>query len=326
MILQHRGQDAAGIVTCSQGRLHLRKNPGPVSEVFTQNNTRTLVGNIGIGHVRYPTAGGGGGSCSSEAQPLYTNAPFGIALAHNGNLTNTDELTAALLAEHRHINTDSDSELLLNVFAGELQKCVNGSQFPSLHNIFTAVRAVMYRCTGAYSVVLLINGLGLLAFRDPYGIRPLCFGARNSPKGVDYSVASESVAIDALDPNFRVVRDVSPGEAIFVTMQGKFESLICHDRPSLNPCLFEYVYFARPDSIMDGVTVYESRLNMGAKLAARILAEMPSHDIDVVIPIPDTSRTSALQCAYSLNRPYREGYVKNRYIARTFIMPGQVRY
>ena len=324
MILQHRGQDAAGIVTCNRGRLNLRKNPGPVSEVFTQSNMQSLAGNVGIGHVRYPTAGATSGSSQSEAQPLYTNAPFGIALAHNGNLTNTEALMAAMQAEHRHINTESDSELLLNIFAGELQNAVNGSRLPTLHNIFTAARAVMYRCSGAYAVVLLINGLGLLAFRDPHGIRPLSFGARSGPKGVDYSVASESVAIDALDPSFRVIRDVRPGEAVFISMKGAFESLICHDSPSLNPCLFEYVYFARPDSVLDGVTVYESRLNMGAKLAKRIMEEMPHHDIDVVVPIPDTSRTSALQCAYSLGRPYREGFVKNRYIARTFIMPGQV--
>jgi amidophosphoribosyltransferase len=284
-----------------------------------------LIGNVGIGHVRYPTAGGGGGSCFSEAQPLYTNSPFGIALAHNGNLTNTMALTQELLCEHRHINTDSDSELLLNVFAGELQKIVGaaGLTHPSLRDVFAAVRSVMYRCTGAYSVILLINGMGLLAFRDPFGIRPLCFGARKNSRGVDYAVASESVAIDALDPTFKVVRDVRPGEAIFMSFKGEFDSMICHDAPSLNPCLFEYVYFARPDSIMDGVTVYESRLNMGDKLALRIMQEMPGHDIDVVIPIPDTSRTSALQCAYTLNKPYREGYVKNRYIARTFIMPGQ---
>jgi amidophosphoribosyltransferase len=308
------------------GRLNLRKNPGPVSEVFTSTNMMNLAGNIGIGHVRYPTAGGGSSSCSSEAQPLYTNAPLGIALAHNGNLTNTDALLASLRSEHRHVNTDSDSELLLNVFAAELQKALGKSHTtPSAAEMFAAVRAVMARCCGAYAVILLVNGVGLVGFRDPHGIRPLCFGARATPKGSDFSIASESVAIDALDPSFKMVRDVRPGEAIFVSCKGEFASQMCHDSPSLNPCLFEYVYFARPDSIMDGVTVYDARLNMGDKLAKLILREMPKHDIDVVIPIPDTSRTSALQCAYSLDRPYREGFVKNRYIARTFIMPGQVR-
>lgn len=317
-ILQHRGQDAAGIVTISNDRLNLRKGTGTVAEVFTQDSATALQGNIGIGHVRYPTAGGG---CSAEAQPLYVNSPFGLAIAHNGNLTNTEEMMASMRQEHRHINTDSDSELLLNVFAEELQR--RRIKHLSADELFDTVRSVMRRCKGGYAVVMLINRVGMLAFRDPHGIRPLCFGMKKRDTGTDYAVASESVAIDALDPQFRLERDVGPGEAIFVSLAGELSTQLVHPNPVLSPCLFEFVYFARPDSVMDGVQVYEARSRMGAKLAQKILAQWPGHDIDIVMPIPETSRTSALRCAAVLKRPYREGFVKNRYIARTFIMPGQ---
>ena len=316
--LQHRGQDAAGIATSHEGRLHLRKDLGKVADVFTQESMVNLRGRLGIGHVRYPTAGG---TCAAEAQPLYTNAPFGIAIAHNGNLTNTTELRASCSQDLRHINTDSDSELLLNVFAEELQRkrCRNISP----DEIFDTVRSVMRRCKGAYGVVMIISGVGLLGFRDPHGIRPLCYGTRKSQRGMDYVLTSESVAIDALLPIYTLESDVNPGEAVFIDMAGKLTKQLCHTNPVLTPCIFEYVYFARPDSIMDGVSVYEARLGMGDKLASKIMRIFPQHDIDVVVPIPDTSRTSALQLAYTLNRPYREGFIKNRYIARTFIMPGQ---
>eukprot|EP01033_Poteriospumella_lacustris_P015307 gene15307-10945_t len=319
-MLQHRGQDAAGIVTCHRNRLNMRKDNGTVAEVFTQESVQHLKGNIGIGHVRYPTAGG---SCSAEAQPFYTNYPFGIALAHNGNLTNTAELTAQMSNVFRHINTGSDSELLLNLFADELQR--RQLTYITPNDIFDAVRIVMRKCRGSYAVVVLINRIGLLAFRDPYGIRPLCFGKRRTAHGTDYAIASESVAIDSLDPLFKLERDVHPGEAIFITMQGQqFLNRQILSSPKFAPCLFEYVYFSRPDSVMDGIKVYEARIGMGEKLAKRIIDVLgPDHDIDVVMPIPETSRTAALQCAHLLQRPYREGYVKNRYIARTFIMPGQ---
>jgi amidophosphoribosyltransferase len=317
-VLQHRGQDAAGIVTIKDHRLNLLKNLGTVADVFHQDNVVSLQGNVGIGHVRYPTAGG---SCSAEAQPLYTNAPFGIALAHNGNLTNTDDLLRNMEQEHRHINTNSDSEILLNVFAEELQR--RRMQELAADEILDAVRSVMRRCKGGYAVVMLINRLGLVAFRDPHGIRPLCFGTRQSATGTDYAVASESVAIDALDSQFKLARDVGAGEAIFISLKGELHMQQVHPHPVLNPCMFEYVYFARPDSVIDGVPVYEARVRMGEKLAQKILKLNPNHDIDIVMPIPETSRTSALQCAHVLNRPYREGFIKNRYIARTFIMPGQ---
>lgn len=318
-MLQHRGQDAAGIVTMNDRRLHLRKDNGSVSEVFLQQHILNLPGNVGIGHVRYPTAGG---SCSAEAQPLYTNSPYGIALAHNGNLINTKDLLEIMSQEHRHINTDSDSEVLLNIFAEELQRRRIRDDRPD--EVFDAVRTVMRRCKGGYSVVMVINGIGLLAFRDPFGIRPLCFGTRKNISGqVDYAWASESVALDTLQPRFTLERDVQPGEAMLATLDGRYYSEVCHASPRLMPCIFEHVYFARPDSIMDGVSIYEARLNMGEKLAAKIMKLYPDHNIDVVIPIPDTARTSALQCAYKLNVPYREGFIKNRYIARTFIMPGQ---
>ncbi|TFJ84810.1 hypothetical protein NSK_003842 [Nannochloropsis salina CCMP1776] len=319
-VLQHRGQDAAGIVTCEKGHLNLRKDSGLVSEVFQHHHMLTLRGNLGIGHVRYPTAGT---SSCAEAQPLFTNYPYGICAAHNGNITNTAELRAALVQSLRHINTGSDSELVLNVFAEELQAQHKGRDICPT-DVFEAVRKLMARCHGAYGVVMLVNGVGLLGFRDPHGIRPLVLGTRNSTTqaGVtDFLLASESVAIDTL--RFSLVGDVGPGEAILITTEGKLHRSQCARSPQLMPCIFEYVYFARPDSIMDGVQVYEARLNMGERLAESILRKYPQHDIDVVIPVPDTSRTSGLSCAYTLGRPFREGFIKNRYIARTFIMPGQ---
>lgn len=337
-VLQHRGQDAAGIVTSDQGRLHLRKDNGLVKDVFQTHHMMELRGNFGLGHVRYPTAGS---SSCAEAQPLYTNYPYGICVAHNGNLTNTEKLAEELRIKHkRHINTDSDSELLLNTFATAMAD-PEGSDDIS-EKIFKAIENVMAKCEGGYAGMYLINGIGLVGFRDPHGIRPIVFGSRPStqqesfsssavPKtpakmnkaggSLDYAMASESVAIDTL--GFKLVRDIKPGEAIFIDFKGNCMTRQCHANASISPCIFEYVYFARPDSIMDGVSVYESRLLMGEKLAQKIVRKHPDHDIDVVIPIPDTSRTSALQAAYQLGRPFREGFIKNRYIARTFIMPGQ---
>jgi len=333
-VLQHRGQDAAGIVTGSSNEatstLHLRKDNGLVRDVFQPHHMIELVGNVGLGHCRYPTAGS---SSCAEAQPLYTNQPYGICVAHNGNLTNTEELRVAVREQAlRHINTGSDSEVLLNVFAEALTSQVSATSKGGVidthempNYIFAAMRDVFQKCKGGYAAIYLINGIGIVAFRDPHGIRPLVFGTRNtesSPRGLDYCFASESVAIDTL--GFNLDRDVGAGEAIFVDMRTmQCHSKICHPNAQLSPCIFEYVYFARPDSIMDGVSVYESRLKMGETLAAKILQSYPNHDIDVVIPIPDTSRTSAVQAAYMLGRPFREGFIKNRYIARTFIMPGQ---
>ncbi|GLD99968.1 hypothetical protein PINS_up008696 [Pythium insidiosum] len=317
-VLQHRGQDAAGIMTCENKRLFLRKDNGLVRDVFKQNHMINLRGPMGIGHCRYPTAGS---STSSEAQPFYTNSPYGVALAHNGNLTNSHELIDQLSnTNFRHVNTDSDSELLLNILADELLQRVN--QQLDEESIFAAVTGLMKRCRGGYTAVALINGFGILAFRDPHGIRPLVYGSRKNHHGVDYAVASESVAIDTLE--FELQRDLAPGEAIIIKQGGDFSSKVCYENPTLSPCIFEHVYFARPDSFIDGVSVYQARRNMGNKLAEKILRERPDHDIDVVIPIPDTSRTSALEASRRLGVPYREGFVKNRYIARTFIMPGQV--
>jgi amidophosphoribosyltransferase len=379
MMLQHRGQDATGIVTIKDNRMNLRKDIGTVSDVFTQESVKNLTGNVGIGHVRYPTAGG---ACASEAQPLYVNSPFGIAIAHNGNLTNTTEMHTSMEEDRRHINTDSDSELLLNIFAEELQR--RRLSRVTADEVFDTVRGVMRRVKGGYAVVLLINRIGLVAFRDPNAVRPLCFGRRvpSSPPpppppvaaaaaaaasvvggraadtnsdgdgdgdddddddggggggggggdvchsgggaGCDWVVASESVAIDAMGPDFKLCRDVAPGEVVFIDFRGTFHSHVVHPSPRLHPCLFEYVYFARPDTTLDGVPVYEARSRMGVALAKRIQREeggAPS--IDTVMPIPETSRTSALQCAAVLGVSYREGFVKNRYIARTFIMPGQ---
>jgi len=317
IILQHRGQDAAGIVTSEGNKFHLRKNNGLVSDVFNVESMTQLLGNMGIGHVRYPTAG-----CSSvaESQPFYVNSPYGIAMAHNGNLTNADELKSQLYKDDmRHINTESDSEILLNIFAHELQ-ALNKLQMTS-EDVFKAVSAVHKRCLGGYAVVATIVGKGILAFRDPHGIRPVCYGKRETESGTEYMVASESVALHALD--FELVRDLRPGEAIFIDMDGEFYSKQCAENPKNTPCIFEYVYFARPDSIMDDISVYKARLRMGTTLVQKILRERPDHDIDVVIPIPDTSRTSALDVAYHLGVKYREGFIKNRYIGRTFIMPGQ---
>ena len=317
-MLQHRGQDAAGIITCHDGRLYLRKDNGMVRDVFHTRHMRALVGNYGIGHVRYPTAGS---SSSAEAQPFYVNSPYGISLAHNGNLTNAADIHKDLFsADLRHINTDSDSEVLLNVFAHELQKC--GKVNPSEKDIFTAVTSVHQRCKGAYGVVALITGHGLVGFRDPNGIRPLVYGSRETDEGMEYIIASESVAITSL--GFKVERDLEPGEAMFVDSKGNLFLQQCATAPLHRPCIFEYVYFARPDATLDGISVYKARLKMGKKLAHKILKEWgKDHEIDVVIPIPDTSRTSALELANYLGVKFREGFMKNRYIGRTFIMPGQ---
>lgn len=316
-VLQHRGQDAAGIVTSDQGKFYLRKDNGLVRDVFRTRHMQRLIGNMGIGHVRYPTAGS---SSSAEAQPFYVNSPYGITLAHNGNLTNTEELAEDIYREDlRHINTTSDSEVLLNIFAHELQE--QKQLVPSPDMIFRAVRRVHERIRGGYAVVSMICGYGIVAFRDPNGIRPAVFGRRDSEQGPEYMVASESVALDAL--GFELVRDIAPGEAVVITEAGEIFTQQCADNTRLTPCLFEHVYFARADSIMDGIAVYKARLRMGEKLAEKILREWPDHDIDVVIPIPDTSRSSALELANCLGVKYREGFMKNRYIGRTFIMPGQ---
>jgi amidophosphoribosyltransferase len=317
-VLQHRGQDAAGIVTFQDNRFYLRKDNGLVRDVFHTRHMRRLVGNVGIGHVRYPTAGS---SSSAEAQPFYVNSPYGITLAHNGNLTNADDLAEDLFrTDLRHINTNSDSEVLLNVFAHELQK--QGKLNPTKDEIFSAVRAVHKRCRGAYAVIAMITGYGIVGFRDPNGIRPACYGVRENENGQkEYMIASESVALNAA--GFTMVRDIAPGEAVYIETDGTLYSEQCAEAPKLYPCIFEHVYFARPDSIMDRVSVYKARLRMGEVLADKVLRERPEHDIDVVIPIPDTSRTSAMQMAYQLGVKYREGFIKNRYIGRTFIMPGQ---
>jgi len=317
-MLQHRGQDAAGMVTVQDGRLFLRKDNGMVRDVFHTRHMLRLVGNFGIGHVRYPTAGS---SSSAEAQPFYVNSPYGVTLAHNGNLTNAHEIAQDLFrSDLRHINTDSDSEVLLNVFAHELQEL--GKLQPSEDDVFKAVTAVHKRCKGAYAVLAMITGYGLLGFRDPHGIRPILYGERETPEGKEYILASESVAITSL--GYKVVRDLAPGEAIFINTEGQLFSRQCAENPQFSPCIFEYVYFARPDSRMDNISVYKSRLRMGEKLAAKIKREWgEDHGIDVVIPIPDTSRTAALELANNLNVKYREGFMKNRYIGRTFIMPGQ---
>ncbi|MEE4246546.1 MAG: amidophosphoribosyltransferase [Kangiellaceae bacterium] len=316
-VLQHRGQDAAGMVTLDDGRMFMRKANGLVRDVFHTRHMHRLSGNIGIGHVRYPTAGS---SSSAEAQPFYVNSPFGIALAHNGNLTNKDQLEEQLYkSDRRHINTNSDSEILTNVFAHELQK--SSSLKPSAEEIFKAAEMVYQRCHGGYAAVALIIDVGMVAFRDPQGIRPLVIGKRHSDKGIEYMAASESVALDAL--GFELIRDVEPGEVIFVDFDGEMHSKVCAEKTKLSPCIFEHVYLARPDSMIDNVSVYKARLRMGEKLAEAISRDWPNHDIDVVIPIPDTSTTSAMQLAHGLNIKMRHGFVKNRYIGRTFIMPGQ---
>jgi len=316
-VLQHRGQDAAGIITSDGERVYLRKDNGLVRDVFHTRHMIALKGNMGIGHVRYPTAGS---DTAAEAQPFYVNSPYGLALGHNGNLTNADELREELFREDlRHINTSSDSEVLLNVMAHELQAI--GRLRLSPDDVFRAVSAVHRRCRGAYAVVAMIEGFGILAFRDPYGIRPLGYGRRETDQGTEHLVASESVAMDVL--GFDFIRDVGPGEAVFIDLHGHVHTKQCADQVYHAPCLFEYVYMARPDSMIDGIAVHKTRLRMGEKLAAKIEREWGGVDIDVIIPIPDTSRTAALQLSYKLDIVYREGFIKNRYIGRTFIMPGQ---
>ena len=320
LVLQHRGQDAAGIATIEGNTFHLHKGNGLVRDVFRTRNMRALRGNAGIAHVRYPTAGSA--IDHNEAQPFYVNSPFGIVLGHNGNLTNTEQLQQELfLEDRRHVNTNSDSEVLLNVLAHELQANSTMRYRLDIKNIFDAVSGVHRRCRGAYAVVAMIAGYGLLAFRDIYGIRPLVLGSHQTENGTEYLIASESVALDTL--GFKFLRDIAPGESVFVDFDGNFHSQQCAENPTLNPCIFEYVYLARPDSVINGVSVYETRLNMGENLADKITREWQQHDIDVVIPIPDSSRPSALQLANRLGISFREGFVKNRYIGRTFIMPGQ---
>jgi amidophosphoribosyltransferase len=319
LLLQHRGQDAAGIVTAAGQRFHMHKGPGLVRDVFRTRDMRSLPGTIGIGHCRYPTAGSA--FDDAEAQPFYVNSPFGIVLAHNGNLTNAEQLKQEMFrTDLRHINTGSDSEVLLNVLAHELEIAATGPRIDP-DTVFEAVTNVHRRCRGAYAVVAMIAGAGLLAFRDPYGIRPLVIGRGDTPEGPEWIIASESVALDSL--GFRVERDVAPGEAILIGEDGRLTARQCADQPKLAPCIFEYVYLARPDSLIDGVSVYETRLRMGEHLAGKIRRQHPDLRIDVVIPVPDTSRPCALQLATSLGVAYREGFVKNRYIGRTFIMPGQ---
>ncbi len=319
LLLQHRGQDAAGIVTMQGTKCFMHKARGMVRDVFRTRNMRGLPGNVGLGQVRYPTAGNA--YSEEEAQPFYVNAPFGIVLVHNGNLTNAHTLRRELFdIDQRHTNTDSDTEVLINVLAHELGQSARGVNLTP-EAVFAAVAAVHRRVKGSYAVVALIAGYGLLAFRDPFGIRPLVFGKGQGQANGDIMVASESVALEGTGHTLE--RDVAPGEAIFVDMKGALHAKQCAESPSLNPCVFEYVYLARPDSVIDGVSVYQARLNMGETLAQRVISTMPPSEIDVVIPIPESSRPSAMQLAQRLGKPYREGFVKNRYVGRTFIMPGQ---
>ncbi|MDR7307915.1 amidophosphoribosyltransferase [Rhodoferax saidenbachensis] len=316
LLLQHRGQDAAGIVTQQERKFFMHKAKGMVKDVFRTRNMRSLLGNCGLGQVRYPTAGNA--FSEEEAQPFYVNAPFGIVLVHNGNLTNAHALKAELFnTDHRHINTESDSEVLLNVLAHEIEKTTRGLPLQPL-DIFAAVRNVHKRVKGSYAVIALIAGHGVLAFRDPYGIRPLCMG-KNGDGNV--MLASESVTLEGT--GFQFDRNVDPGEAVFVDLDGKVHAQQCAESPTLKPCIFEFVYLARPDSVMDGISVYQARLNLGETLAKRVISTVPPNEIDVVIPIPESSRPSAAQLAQLLGLPYREGFVKNRYVGRTFIMPGQ---
>ncbi len=317
LVLQHRGQDAAGIVTCEDNVLHLRKANGLASDVFQTRHMLRLRGNMGIGHVRYPTAGC---SSSAEAQPFYVNSPYGITLAHNGNLTNVDELKQDLfLEDRRHINTSSDSEVLLNIFAHEL--AAQDKLQLTEREVFQAVAGVHKRCKGGYAAVAMIIGYGVVGFRDPHGIRPVVFGSRETDQGREYMIASESVALDTL--GYTLERSLRPGEAVYIDMRGQLHTMQCAANPVLSPCIFEFVYFARPDSVIDDIFVHKARSRMGKRLARKILREWPGHDIDVVIPIPDTSRTAALALADELGVAYTEGFIKNRYIGRTFIMPGQ---
>lgn len=323
LLLQHRGQDAAGIVTQHDRKFFMHKARGMVRDVFRTRNMRALPGNIGLGQVRYPTAGNA--ESEEEAQPFYVNAPFGIVLVHNGNLTNAHALRQELAhTDHRHTNTGSDSEVLLNVFAHELGRAC-GHQRPTPETVFAAVRAVNARVKGSYAVIALIAGFGLVAFRDPFGIRPLCLGREDSAAGVSFMLASESVALEGT--GFKFERDVAPGEAIVITSDSSAAAQVhtqqCAAHARLNPCIFEYVYLARPDSVMDGISVYQARLNMGETLAKRVISTVPPGEIDAVIPIPESSRPAAMQLAQLLGIPYREGFVKNRYVGRTFIMPGQ---
>lgn len=322
-MLQHRGQDAAGIVTTQGNSFYMHKGKGMVREVFRTRNMRDLHGNAGIAHVRYPTAGNAGSP--AEAQPFYVSSPFGIVLAHNGNLTNTAELAQNVSYKYlRHINTQSDSEVLLNVFAHEIREEVTQSATPhqlTVDVVFNAVARVQQRIRGAYGVIAMIAGYGMVAFRDPNGIRPLVLGKLEEDGQTSYAVASESVAFNSM--GYELIRDIHPGEAVFITFDGKFYSRQCHEDAKLRPCLFEYVYFARPDAIIDNISVYQARADMGITLAEKVKKELNIDEIDVVMPIPDTSRPSAMELARHLNKPYREGLIKNRYIGRTFIMPGQ---
>jgi amidophosphoribosyltransferase len=319
LLLQHRGQDAAGIATCTGRAFAMQKGNGLVRDVFRTRNMRALPGSSGIAHVRYPTAGSA--SNVEEAQPFYVNAPFGLTLAHNGNLTNSAELKEEMFRlDRRHINTDSDSEVLLNVLANELQANASGVSLDPA-TIFKAVAVLQQRVRGAYACVVEIAGYGVLGFRDPYGIRPICYGIAETESGTEYLIASESVALEG--SGFRFVRDVEPGEAIFVDLEGNFYSQQCAAQSQLNPCIFEYVYFARPDSVLDGTSVYDARLKLGENLAESVRSAWRTGEIDVVMPIPDTSRPSAMQLAMRLGLDYREGFIKNRYVGRTFIMPGQ---
>ena len=317
-MLQHRGQDAAGIMTCQQGKFLQRKGEGLVRAVFRSQHMSQLFGAFGLGHVRYPTQGSSG---TALAQPFYVNSPYGIALAHNGNLTNAAQLSAEIFrTDLRHLNTDSDSEVLLNVFAHELQQL--GKLEPEADDIFRAVSAVHRRCEGGYAAVAMIASLGIVAFRDPFGIRPLVVGVRQRGEGEpEYMVASESVALDVL--GFDLLGDVAPGEGIFISSSGQLMRRQCAEHTRLMPCIFEHVYFARPDSMIDGVSVYKTRMRQGERLARKVLRLRPEHDIDVVVPIPDTSRVAGQSLAYELGVKFREGFMKNRYIGRTFIMPGQ---
>ena len=317
-VIQHRGQDAAGIATSEEKRLNSRKQLGLVREVFREHHIQSLTGKIGIAHVRYPTAGG---ASRELAQPMYVNSPYGISIVHNGNLVNTDSLCEELAeTDRRHLNTNSDSEVILNIFAHELQQ-IGGVQ-PSKEEIFEAVTRMQSRLSGAYSIIIMINNVGLVAVRDPHGIRPLIIGKRDEDlMGAEYMIASESAAIDALD--FKIIDDIAAGETIFISKEGKMSRSKSQKATKHSPCIFEYVYLARPDSVIDKVSVHKARQRMGTYLGEKILGLYPEHEIDVVIPIPESSTTSANEVAKKLGLPYREGFVKNRYIGRTFIMPKQ---
>lgn len=316
-IVQHRGQDAAGIMTCDRDRIFLRKSNGLVRDAIRKSHMLQLQGNMGIGHVRYPTAGT---QSALESQPFYVNSPYGISFVHNGNLTNAEILAKDLHEKDlRHLNTDSDSEVLLNIFAYELQQV--GEKNLTVPSLFQALTSMYSRVSGAFSAIAMICGYGILAFRDPYGIRPLVYGKRKTDLGTDYMVASENIALDAL--GYELIADVAPGEAIFIDLKGNVHRHNCTKIVAHSPCIFEYIYLARPDSVIDNISVYKARINMGKRLGYKILQERPCHDIDVVIPVPDTSRTAALALAQELGITYSEGFVKNRYIGRTFIMPGQ---